>query len=366
MTTTSFWWRNFSVWRPTSSWGRRQHLPTPPANWGSPHPHPVKRGQDPKPKARGAGCHTFGMHVFPPSSKRTQLTINHCFTYSWPSSEWTTWSPTSPMQLIKSTASKSLLDEYAMAGFWPAADLSNLQQWLMPSNLWHWHSPSWVPWTPVCAQHPYYQPTTSQAIEMLFTAWPTSWPYQANTFANPFPCISDCNSHKWRPFPGDFWYNLVGILLPFMFWQIYMSSRGFTPLSFCRCSLVAPFNPGRLDLHVSQSGLYNPKEWYPWRNHWPQMYQWSYCLSSVRRCTSHPVLATFECTKNDLPLHSWSFLYTSYFLRCYKSALTGLYLPWKPFRLLTTNITAKSLHASGAMNLLNGNVEPDVVQQFGC
>ena len=59
------------------------------------------------------------------------------------------WSPTSPMLPIQSTTSKCSLDEYAMAGFQPAAVLSDLQQWRMPSNLWHRRSPSWVPQTPV-------------------------------------------------------------------------------------------------------------------------------------------------------------------------------------------------------------------------
>ena len=58
------------------------------------------------------------------------------------------WTATSPLAPIQSRGFKSSLPEFEMAGFRPAATLSDLAQWRMRSTLWHRRSPCWVPPTP--------------------------------------------------------------------------------------------------------------------------------------------------------------------------------------------------------------------------
>lgn len=59
------------------------------------------------------------------------------------------WTPSLPMKTIQLRGSKSSLSKFASEGFLPAANLSDLKQWQMPSNLWHRRSPSWMRPIPV-------------------------------------------------------------------------------------------------------------------------------------------------------------------------------------------------------------------------
>ena len=54
------------------------------------------------------------------------------------------WNPTSPRRMIQSLGSKSLLSAYTTAGLHPAATLSDLAQWPMPSYSSHRRTPCWV------------------------------------------------------------------------------------------------------------------------------------------------------------------------------------------------------------------------------
>ena len=54
------------------------------------------------------------------------------------------WRPTLARAKIQSLGSKSSVSEYAMAGFQPAASLSDLAKWQMPSYSLHRRTPCWV------------------------------------------------------------------------------------------------------------------------------------------------------------------------------------------------------------------------------
>jgi hypothetical protein len=65
-------------------------------------------------------------------------------TSSWSSVNNLAWRPTLPRTKIQSLGCKSSLSEYEMAGFLPAANLSDLERWRTPSYSLHRRTPCWV------------------------------------------------------------------------------------------------------------------------------------------------------------------------------------------------------------------------------
>jgi hypothetical protein len=69
----------------------------------------------------------------PPTSKSGKHFVNNM-----------SWTPTFPASKIQSSGFRSSLQEFAMDGFQPAVNVSDLAQWRTPSHLLRRRSPSWV------------------------------------------------------------------------------------------------------------------------------------------------------------------------------------------------------------------------------